>query len=298
MLCTQYQLRSQGQEITEVSLLPCRSWGCEYCNPNRQKQLKAIAASGMPNICLTLTVNASEGESQEARYKALHNSWKILAKRIIRQFRKPAGERWQITTEEGYPYVETRSYAITSNTKPDKNMRLHYMAFAEETKKGEPHLHILLRMPFIPQKWLSLQMDELLKSPIVWIEQIKGVKGAIAYVTKYVTKAPAQFGRSKRYWMSRFYQINKSPKQEIPIMSRQNSQLVKQSFTELFDEIIKNGLIPIPLTNSRLRLLQPRYAWKLFSQDGQWSIHPDLSKATIWLETWRRRLANTCDASI
>jgi hypothetical protein len=60
-----------------------------------------------------------------------------------------------------------------------------------------------MRCPYIPQDWISEQMSEMLGSPIVWIEQIHATRQAIAYVTKYVTKAPAQWGNKKRYWQSR-----------------------------------------------------------------------------------------------
>ena len=66
-------------------------------------------------------------------------------------------------------------------------------------------------------------MQELQNSPIVWIEKIKGPRAAIAYVTKYVTKAPAQFGRSKRYWMSRNYQLTKQSKDEVPTFDKRDT---------------------------------------------------------------------------
>ena len=145
MLCSHYQLTRQAENRTEVLLLPCRSWQCDYCQPGRKNQLKAVAASGEPNICLTLTINVATGETPSERYRILHNSWKILAKRILRQFKLPAEKRWTLKTEDGHEYQDIVSYRVTRNTSSDKITALHYMAFAEETKQKEPHLHILLR---------------------------------------------------------------------------------------------------------------------------------------------------------
>lgn len=137
----------------------------------------ALAASGEPNKILTLTVNPERGGSPLDRRNMLHDAWKKLVKRIIRRFKFPA---------------------------------VHYLAFLERTKRGEPHLHILLRCPYIPQRWLAGQMRDLIGAPICWIEKIKGTRQAIKYVTKYVTKEPAQFGKGKRYWVSRNYEVAKA----------------------------------------------------------------------------------------
>lgn len=288
MLCTQIQQRRQEGDVTDISLLPCRSWNCEDCAKNRRSQLKAIAASGIPNICLTLTVNAGQGTDTVSRYKALHNAWKLLGKRILRQFSKEPGERWILTTEEGNKYQEIVTYTITKKTERHKVKRLHYMAFAEETKGGEPHLHILMRTKYIPQRWISEQMQELINSPVVWIEQIKSVKAAIHYVTKYVTKAPAQFGTSKRYWMSRFYQVNRPEKQELPLYSRIHTRMVRQSFRELITEIVVKGLIPIVLSRTQLRLLPVSKAADLYASGGQFEEHLDMASSAIWLRSWQR----------
>jgi hypothetical protein len=249
----------------------------------------AIAASGEPNICLTLTMNTATGDNPAERYRLLHNGWKSLVKRILRQFKKPPEQRWILTTDEGYQYQEIKTHRITNNTPSGKIDALHYMAFAEETQAGEPHLHILLRTDFIPQRWISQQMAELIASPVCWIEKIKGAKAAIKYVTKYVTKAPAQFGNSRRYWYSRKYQVNTPNKAEQPIFDRNTAQLVNQAFAELIREIVVKGLVPLLITKKEVRLL-PASAMA--------SIYPDLSAeksdarlaaSWVWLHSWRQR---------
>jgi len=81
-----------------------------------------------------------------------------------------------------------------------------FMAVFEATQAGTPHLHILARVRWIDQKWLSDTMNDLIQSPIVDIRRIDNRGRAVAYVTKYVGKCPTQFGHSKRYWKSKCYE--------------------------------------------------------------------------------------------
>jgi len=82
---------------------------------------------------------------------------------------------------------------------------IEYLAVVEGTKAGEPHLHILYRGPFIPQRQLSKWMAELATAPIVDIRRIRHQREVVRYVGKYITKKPAQFGTAKRYWSSYHY---------------------------------------------------------------------------------------------
>lgn len=282
-------MRRQAQDWEDVAILPCRSWGCEYCGPRRCAQLKAMAAAGLPNSCLTLTVRNKDAERPVDQYARLHSSWKALAKRILRQFAKPPGQRWKLQTPEGDDYYDVLAYRITSQVKAKQIKRLHYMAFVEATERGTPHLHILLRTKYIPQQWISQQMAELIDSPIVWMEKIKGPKSAIQYVAKYVVKAPARFGKSRRYWTSRFYQIVTKVRPETPVLDRQNSRRVRQPFEDFVLEILRRGTIAVPQERGRLRLYTHKAAWKLFSDGQQWQPCTEIIKASLWLANVRRQ---------
>lgn len=134
----------------------------------------AAAAAGRPTRFLTLTVNPAIGVDAADRLRLLSHSWRLLRKRIMRQ----------------YPGEE-----------------VEFLAVVEATEAGEPHLHILLRAPFIPQGWISDVMNELMQSPIVDIRRVRGRRQVVAYVAKYIAKQPAQFEGSKRYWSSRAYEV-------------------------------------------------------------------------------------------
>jgi len=211
MLCSELQLVKQGDGYQDIKPLPCDRWSCDYCAPRRRAALIEQAAAGNPNKMLTLTVAAHVGESPTHRRALLHDAWKRLVKRVLRQFARPPGDRWALT---GGARSRRMAHIISradGKTAAGECARLPYMAFIEKTKLGEPHLHILLRCPFIPQDWLAEQMRDLIGSPVVWIEQVKGTASAVRYVTKYVGKAPAQFGTAKRYWVSHGWVVGAPP---------------------------------------------------------------------------------------
>jgi len=173
-LCRELTLVKHHQGITYAKPLVCRSWNCEYCAPMRKSRLMAQAASGSPNRFLTLTVNPVIGSSPDERLLLLSNAWRTCVKRLRRLYGQST---------------------------------IQYLAIVEATERGEPHLHILLRAPYIPQGLLSQIMSELIESPIVDIRAIKGAKQVIRYVAKYVTKNPHHFGTGKRYWSTQAWEL-------------------------------------------------------------------------------------------
>lgn len=182
-ICREWSLVKLTPEERRSKPLYCRSWNCETCRPKRKSQLMALAAAGEPSRFLTLTVNPAYGLNPEDRLKMLSHAWKVLVKRLRRI--------------HGAAQVE-------------------YLAVVEATKRGEPHLHILLRAPFIPWRLISEAMDELIHAPIVDIRQIRSQKEVVSYVAKYITKGNHQFGTSKRYWHSKGYDLEGRRKPFIP----------------------------------------------------------------------------------
>lgn len=174
-LCREWSLVKTAEGVTWAKCLKCRSWGCEHCQPERRLQLLAQAAAGEPTRLLTLTVNPGFGDSPEHRRELLSHAWATLMKRLRRAY---------------------------------KGKSIEYFAVCEETKAGEPHLHILLRSPYIPQSLISEAMRELINAPIVDVRRIQDVAKAVRYVAKYVAKAPARFGTFKRYWHSKGWEVN------------------------------------------------------------------------------------------
>jgi len=186
-ICREWSLVKSTETERRAHLLHCRSWSCPLCAPDRRRQLMAAAAGGDPKSFLTLTVNPSTGTSPEDRRSALGKAFGHLIKRLRRDH-------------------------------PDDE--IEYLAVVEATEAGEPHLHVLLRAPFIPQAEISRDMDELIGAPVVDIRRVKSLREVVRYVAKYIAKEPARFGTSKRYWSSRGYELvkfeRKAKKQDGP----------------------------------------------------------------------------------
>lgn len=170
----------------------------------------ALAASGEPDRFLTLTVNPSVGASPEERRAALAKGFNHLLKRMRR--------RW-----------------------PERNFQ--FLTVVEKTKAGEPHLHVLLRGGYVPQKWISEQMRDLIDAPIVDIRAIKSMQQVVTYVAKYIAKAPAQFATFKRYWSSRAYEIDKPDEFKKDPKKPSRWHFVRQSLDEILKEWFAAGFI-------------------------------------------------------
>lgn len=167
MLCSEASIvNSQihgGQAIT----MRCKSWRCDICRPENAKIVKRRARRGLPTTMLTLTSNPAVAGCADERARLLVTGFRELRRLMLRH------------------------HGLK---------RVPFFAVFERTKKGEPHLHILLRMGYVDQKWISEQMARLTGAPIVDIRQVRGTKKAAAYVAKYIGKSLDQFEGCKRYW--------------------------------------------------------------------------------------------------
>jgi len=210
-LCREWTIVKSEPEHRQAKPLYCRSWGCELCQPKRKSQLMALASSGEPTRFLTLTVNPAVASSPEERLKLLARAWRVIVQRL------------------------RRIHSVSA---------INYLAIVEETKRGEPHLHILLRSPYIPQALLSGWMGSILASPIVDIRLIRNQKEVVRYVAKYIAKNPAQFGKSKRYWSSRDYELDQSEKPIKATLDPFPWRVDKRSIYIIFNEWIHEGYYP------------------------------------------------------
>lgn len=167
--CETQTLVKEEPRTRSLYPLACKRWTCPECAPKRKRALKADARAGHPNSFLTLTVNPAYFVSPAHRAQELVAAWRKLRRRIIAKH---------------------------------KLKKLPFLCVVERTAKGEPHLHVLLRAPFIPQAWISAQMQELMGAPIVDIRRVDNEGRAAAYISKYLAKDPTKFPGLKRYWRS------------------------------------------------------------------------------------------------
>lgn len=182
MLCSEGSIVNRGSHSVRIVTLRCRSWTCPLCQPNRHFQLVDLAKSGKPSTFITLTVNPRRGVSAFSRARDLAKAWPKVVKAIRKRY--------------GYGHIP-------------------YFCVFEATKKGEPHLHILARVKFVDQKWLSTTMRRLIGAPIVHIRKVKGQKQVANYIAKYVGKEPHRFETCKRYWTTRSWRLSTYSPQPI-----------------------------------------------------------------------------------
>lgn len=183
MYCGEHTVVKSDYEHAIAVSLRCRSWTCPDCQPMRHRQLIAQGMGGRPNTFLTLTSRRREEITPEEAARRLAWAWRTLVKRIKRRYQLDA---------------------------------LDYLAVVERHKSGWPHLHILARMPFVPQAWISQQMAELADGPIVHIRRIDQHGRHIAYVAKYCGKCTQKVGTCKRYWQTRGYDQRPPEQKEHP----------------------------------------------------------------------------------
>lgn len=161
-----------------VKLFPlkCRSWLCEGCFEYRLWRLKNLARSGNPSTFITLTCSQKHYPNPNEGARALVQAWRNIIQRAARE-------------------------GLMTNCQ--------YLCVFEETEEGWPHLHILARMPYLDQAWISERMDEYMNSPVCWISEVKSQKHAAWYVSKYISKGPGRFDGCKRYWTSQGWNLTK-----------------------------------------------------------------------------------------
>jgi hypothetical protein len=175
-LCTDRTVVNEGYAEGTISTLKCKRWSCDQCQPMLRREVIDHGRNGLPNKMLTLTWNAARTETPEEAARVLKNAWVNLRRRMEREL------------------------SIT---------KVPFLAVFERTKRGYPHLHILLRCDYVDQAWISEQMKDMIDAPIVDIRSIENKKHYFFYATKYIGKELTAFQGCKRWWRSHNYEIEK-----------------------------------------------------------------------------------------
>lgn len=210
--CLHYALIHETEMECEIRGLPCKRWDCEHCQPMRRAQLWDLARSGHPTIFITLTASNEAGEEPDAIARGLVRSWRNVLQR---------GRR------EG------------------KFARLEYLCVFEETKRGRPHLHILVRGPYIDQHWLSERMDQYLSSPIVDVRAVRNAHKAAGYIAKYVSKAPWRWQGCKRYWRTQHWRMTGRDQDDTPCADKGWWRVRWWSWSAEVDEYLRRGWVTV-----------------------------------------------------
>lgn len=142
------------------------------------------ARKGEPNLFLTLTCKPGRFASPHDAARDMKRGLVLLRRRIQR--------KWGV-----------------------KN--LPFIVVYEKTQAGWPHMHLLLRAPYMHWKVLRAMWQELTGAHQVDVRFIKNKSQVLFYVTKYIGKALHAFEGCKRWWRSHNYNVI----EEAPFQPRQ-----------------------------------------------------------------------------
>lgn len=181
LLCSEIVTVNSNQRGGQAATLTCKRWSCPLCRPDNRKRVIGLAKRGDPDKFLTLTIRHSDWETPDSAACGMRDAWA----KMVRLIRKT------------YP-----------------SRRLEYLRVFEAHKSGWPHMHILMRAPFIPQAWLSAKWEELTGAFKVDIRAVEQKEKAAYYVAKYIGKDLHRFQGVTRYYRSQGYN---GPREDEPI---------------------------------------------------------------------------------
>ena len=160
---------------TRIVPLYCDRWDCPTCGPHKRRVWMARIASGGPERFVTVTVRPSSSTTPAQAAIDLKRNWS----RFVDHFRR-----------HGHT--------------------CEYVWCLQWTQQGWPHLHILQRGSFIPQRELSIWMLKHLNSPIVDVRRIHNAKQAISYAARYMLRqdqvADSRNNNQRRIYTSAHYE--------------------------------------------------------------------------------------------
>jgi hypothetical protein len=158
--------------------LRCRKWDCHTCGPRNRRRLLRCLASTQVDTLMTLTCSRVRYRTPRLAFIHLSRAIPHLMKRLRRTFPRS---------------------------------RIEYFCVWEQTRSGWPHVHVLFRGPYIPQRCLSRQWDALTGSPVVDIRHVDTRRTVAAYVSKYLVKQPHVPPGFRRFRTSRSFWQEESP---------------------------------------------------------------------------------------
>jgi len=153
-----------------VTPLRCKRWTCVECARLNKRQLLARLKDTRPTAFLTLTCDPKRFESSAEAFALMSLRLNTLVKRIRRR-------------------IDPAPFA--------------YFVVWERTRSGWPHAHLLIAGPYLPQRWLSRNWQELTGAPIIDIRQVRSPHDAVLYLAKYLTKDLSVPPGCKRFRSSR-----------------------------------------------------------------------------------------------
>ncbi|MBA7536813.1 hypothetical protein ES705_29078 [subsurface metagenome] len=135
----------------------CHRWDCDPCARKRVRRARAMAAAGKPERRLTLTTRPRPFLPLDVAVRW----WRKCFTKFLRELRKEFGPT-------------------------------PYMAFLELTKAGWPHMHVLVRGSYMPQRMLSEIWLRITGSFKVHVQGVDNSWKAVEEASKYYLKTAQQ----------------------------------------------------------------------------------------------------------
>lgn len=168
-LCTELSVVNANRQEGEISLLKCKRWQCEICNPDNRWRVMQHCKEGRPNLFMTLTVSNKQFEDPDDAARNMRRCFVL--------FRRYIAKEWNI---ENIPFI----------------------VVFEKHKSGWPHMHLLLRGKFMEWEKLKAKWNDLVGRGSVDIRRIRKREHVIGYLVKYMGKDLQKFEGCKRWWRS------------------------------------------------------------------------------------------------
>lgn len=206
-LCTDRVFVNADTTSAEIKGLRCKRWDCEICKPFNRMRVMHAAKNGRPNLFMTLTCDHKKYSSPSEAARDMKRGLVLLRRMIER--------RWKV---KNVPFI----------------------VVFEAHESGWPHMHLLLRAPYMHWKVLRGMWEHITGAFQVHVSEIKTIGQALFYVTKYIGKDLGKFDGCKRWWRSHNYnQIDE--KHEKPRPRGLMYMRVDGEFHQMCDTLEKMG---------------------------------------------------------
>jgi len=224
-MCREFGLRKDADEFVDLKAPACGSWQCPECAPRRKRALIAMVLDGRGTRFVTFTLRRSPGASPDKAADFLMLSWDVFLKWLRRHH---------------------------------KGHEVEALSVVEMTKQGWPHLHVALRMPYTSQAILKKKWEQLTGSHQVKIKLIRQASKVAYYFAKYIGKAPARFGKHKRYFMTRKWLLNWTrAEKHRPLLGEARWYRVDGTIIEAAHMLVSQAHWPDVISERHTRLWKP-----------------------------------------
>ena len=223
-LCSDRTLVNANSAVGEIAALKCKRWSCENCNADNRWRVMQQAKRGAPDLFMTLShIEGSKLTPDEAARDMKRGL--VLLRRMIE-----------------------RRFGI-------KN--IPFIVVFEKTKKGWPHMHLLLRGPYMHWQVLRGMWKQITGAFEVDVRRIPRKEQVLFYITKYLGKDLHAFAGCKRWWKSQNY-LSEPDDRPLPEMFGAVRQIERQDFHTLCRSYELHGWIVEQNGRYRARISRDR----------------------------------------